>query len=123
MFSVNKLEEFLPRISLSLSVYLLKKGINPEKILLLSFTRKTVSDLEKRLHKIDSRLNAYTFHKLGKDITGKDYNDSITVKNTIRAILFSSVRTFHFAYCTFFYFFPFFSSLYQLLPSMHSLFY
>lgn len=70
--------------------YLLKKGINPEKILLLSFTRKTVSDLEKRLHKIDSRLNAYTFHKLGKDITGKDYNDSITVKNTIRAILFSS---------------------------------
>ena len=67
--------------------YLLKKGISPEKILLLSFTRKTVYDLEKRLQKLDSRLKACTFHKLGKDITGKEYNETITVKNTIRTIL------------------------------------
>lgn len=69
--------------------YLLKKGVNPERILLLSFTKKTVSDLEKRLKKINPKLKVYTFHKLGKDITGKEYDETITVANTIREILSS----------------------------------
>ena len=44
-----------------------KKNIDPEKILLLSFTRKTVEELNQRLHNLGLKTKATTFHKLGYD--------------------------------------------------------
>jgi DNA helicase-4 len=42
-----------------------KKKVNPDKILLLSFTNKTVDELNNRLQKLNLRVEATTFHKLG----------------------------------------------------------
>ena len=44
-----------------------KKNIDPEKILLLSFTRKTVEELNQRLCNLGLKTQATTFHKLGYD--------------------------------------------------------
>lgn len=44
------------------------KHVKPERILLMSYTRKTVEDLNDRLKKISSNAKATTFHKLGLDI-------------------------------------------------------
>ena len=44
-----------------------KKNIDPEKILLLSFTRKTVEELNDRLRNLRLKTQATTFHKLGYD--------------------------------------------------------
>ena len=44
------------------------KHVKPERILLMSYTRKTVEDLNDRLKKISSNVKATTFHKLGLDI-------------------------------------------------------
>ena len=49
--------------------YLLEdRRIKPEQILLLSFTRKTVSELNERLLKLNIEPVAKSFHKLGYDI-------------------------------------------------------
>lgn len=48
--------------------YLVEKGnIDPSKILLLSFTRKTVEELNQRLRNLGLKTKATTFHKLGYD--------------------------------------------------------
>ena len=44
-----------------------KKNIDPSKILLLSFTRKTVEELNQRLRNLGLKTKATTFHKLGYD--------------------------------------------------------
>lgn len=44
------------------------KKVRPERILLLSYTRKTVEDLNGRLRTVSSAARAITFHKLGLDI-------------------------------------------------------
>ena len=44
-----------------------KRNIDPSKILLLSFTRKTVEELNQRLRNLDLKTKATTFHKLGYD--------------------------------------------------------
>ena len=44
------------------------KKVRPERILLMSYTRKTVEDLNDRLKAIPSSARATTFHKLGLDI-------------------------------------------------------
>ncbi len=44
------------------------KNIRPDRILLMSYTRKTVSDLNDRLKAIPSDVRATTFHKLGLNI-------------------------------------------------------
>lgn len=49
-----------------------QKSIKPENILPLSFTKKTVDELNERLHAIGIGTKATTFHKLGYD-TIKDY--------------------------------------------------
>ncbi|MEO0037274.1 MAG: hypothetical protein RIQ59_485 [Bacteroidota bacterium] len=52
------------------------KNVEPENILLLSFTKKTVDELNERLIKMDIGARATTFHKLGYD----------TIKNHISTI-------------------------------------
>lgn len=45
------------------------KGITPEEILLISFSKKSVKELEERIiEKMGVDVKAMTFHKLGKDI-------------------------------------------------------
>ena len=44
-----------------------KRNVNPSKILLLSFTRKTVEELNQRLRNLGLKTKATTFHKLGYD--------------------------------------------------------
>ena len=57
--------------------YLVKVlGVKPEEILLLSFTRKSAVDMKLRVEKeIGSKMECYTFHKLGLDITKQELND------------------------------------------------
>lgn len=58
-----------------------KKNINPENILLLSFTKKTVEDLNKRITNIGLGTEATTFHKLGYDIIKKFQTKTPAVAN------------------------------------------
>lgn len=69
-----------------------KRGIDPSRILLISFTRKAANELSERMGK--AGLRGYTFHKLALDIIGHatgekpsicDDTDSI-VKNAYHAL-------------------------------------
>jgi len=55
-----------------------QKNVKPENILLLSFTKKTVGELNERLKNIGLDARATTFHKLGYD-TIKKYLASVPV--------------------------------------------
>jgi len=51
------------------AAYLLKRGILPQEILLIAFTRKSAGELEERINRnLASGIKARTFHKLGLDI-------------------------------------------------------
>lgn len=66
-----------------------QRGINPQDILLLSFTRKTVEELNDRLNKMGLATKATTFHKLGYDIL-KQYHLDIPVltnENTLEIVI------------------------------------
>lgn len=66
-----------------------QKQINPEDILLLSFTKKTVDELNVRLKNIELKVKATTFHKLGYDIIKKHQSVSpaVTNDNTLRKVI------------------------------------
>lgn len=66
--------------------YLLEnKNVKPENILLLSFTKKTVTELNERLQNMGLDTRATTFHKLGYDIIKKHDSGlpSIANENTL----------------------------------------
>lgn len=72
-----------------------QKNISPEDILLLSFTKKTVEELNERLSKIGLGTQATTFHKLGYDII-KKYHSSVPVitnENTISGVIKAYLET------------------------------
>lgn len=58
-----------------------KKNIKPESILLLSFTKKTVEELNERIKEIKIDIEATTFHKLGYDTIKKYIPSSPAVTN------------------------------------------
>ncbi|MGV1013286.1 MAG: UvrD-helicase domain-containing protein [Flavobacterium sp.] len=62
-----------------------QKNINPDNILLLSFTKKTVEDLNIRLNEMNLGVQATTFHKLGYNSIKKyDKNTpAVTNENTL----------------------------------------
>lgn len=72
-----------------------QKNVNPEDILLLSFTNKTVEDLNKRITALDLGTLAVTFHKLGYDIikTFKENIPVITNENTLRKVIANYLKT------------------------------
>jgi DNA helicase IV len=66
-----------------------QKNVKPENILLLSFTKKTVDELNERLKNIGLSASATTFHKLGYD-TIKKYQPNvpaITNENTLSKVV------------------------------------
>lgn len=66
-----------------------QKKVKPENILLLSFTKKTVDELNERLKSIGLGARATTFHKLGYD-TIKKYQPTIpaiTNENTLGKVV------------------------------------
>jgi DNA helicase IV len=70
--------------------YLLEqKNVKPENILLLSFTRKTVDELNERLKNIGLGARATTFHKLGYDTIKKHLSTvpTLTNENTLGNIV------------------------------------
>jgi len=66
-----------------------KKNIKPENILLLSFTKKTVDELNERITKMGLGTKATTFHKLGYDTIKKFQNHipAVTNENTLGRVI------------------------------------
>lgn len=50
------------------------KQVNPKNILVLSFTKETVNEMNIKLNDLNIYVNVYTFHKLGLHIIGNNYN-------------------------------------------------
>ena len=73
--------------------YLLKEEkVNPEDILLLSYSKKSADDLQTKISKIDERLNVGTFHKIGLDILKETQNKTFMVEDQYKAIIESYFR-------------------------------
>lgn len=72
-----------------------QKNISPKDILLLSFTKKTVEELNDRLEKIELGAEATTFHKLGYDIIKKYHPDipALTNENTLSKVIKEYLQT------------------------------
>lgn len=66
-----------------------KKNISPKEILLLSFTKKTVEELNERLKKMELEVEATTFHKLSYDVIKKhqSFIPSVTNENTLSSVI------------------------------------
>lgn len=66
-----------------------QKKVKPENILLLSFTKKTVDELNERLKNIKLDARATTFHKLGYDTIKKHQTilPAVTNENTLNKIV------------------------------------
>jgi DNA helicase-4 len=66
-----------------------QKNIKPHNILLMSFTKKTVEELNERLQKIGLGIQATTFHKLGYDIIKKYHSQTpaVTNENTLSKVI------------------------------------
>lgn len=68
--------------------YLLKeKHISPNDILLLSYSKKSATDLEKKVSKICGDLTVSTFHKLGLDILKFCQGRKLVVEDQYKAII------------------------------------
>lgn len=68
--------------------YLLKREkINPNDILLLSYSKKSADDLQNKISKIDSRLTVGTFHKIGLDILKETQNKVFMIEDQYKAII------------------------------------
>lgn len=72
--------------------YLLNKGIKPEDILLLSYSKKSADDLQSKIEKINNKLTVGTFHKIGLDILKKVEEKSLVVDSQYKSIIESYFR-------------------------------
>lgn len=66
-----------------------KKNVKPNHILLLSFTKKTVEELNQRLRQLELGIEATTFHKLGYDILKRHLSNTpaVTNENTLGNVI------------------------------------
>lgn len=68
--------------------YLLnRKGVDPNDILLLSYSRKSADDLEKKIKVIDKNIKVGTFHKVGLDILKEYYDKNFVIEEQFDAII------------------------------------
>lgn len=72
-----------------------QKNIQPDEILLLSFTQKTVAELNERLQKLNLGVQATTFHKLGYDTIKKFHAEipAVTNENTLSTVIREYLKT------------------------------
>ncbi|MFT3920035.1 UvrD-helicase domain-containing protein [Cloacibacterium sp.] len=72
-----------------------KKNISSKEILLLSFTKKTVEELNERLKKLELDVEATTFHKLSYDVIKKyqSFVPSVTNENTLSSVIKEYLKT------------------------------
>nr|WP_294779127.1 UvrD-helicase domain-containing protein [uncultured Flavobacterium sp.] len=72
-----------------------QKNISPDNILLLSFTQKTVEELNERLKKMELGAEATTFHKLGYGIIKKHLSEipAVTNENTLSGVIKAYLKT------------------------------
>ena len=76
------------------AAYLLKAGkLDPDKLLFLSYSKKSATDLDVRLKKVDPRLNASTFHALGLKIINDVEGMTPPVEDQFEAILLDYFRS------------------------------
>lgn len=61
--------------------------IQPEQILLLSYSKKSCDDLTIKINKINENLRVNTFHKLGLDILTKSNEKKQTIEEQFDAII------------------------------------
>lgn len=64
-----------------------KEGVSSSDILLLSYSKKSALDLEKKIKLIDKKVSVFTFHKLGLDILKNVYNKPFLVEEQYDAII------------------------------------
>lgn len=68
--------------------YLLEnKKVNPNDILLLSYSKKSADDLQTKISKINKDLTVGTFHKIGLEILKETKNKSFMVQDQYNAII------------------------------------
>ncbi len=67
--------------------YLLNNAVNPKDILLLSYSKKSADDLEKKAKNIDSNLTVGTFHKIGLKILEESSGKKFMVEDQFNAII------------------------------------
>lgn len=72
-----------------------KKNVDPKNILLLSFTKRTVEELNERITKIELGSRAITFHKLGYDTIIKFQPNfpTVTNENTLSNVIKEYLQT------------------------------
>ena len=74
--------------------YLLKANhLDPSKLLFLSYSKKSATDLDSRLKKVDLRLSASTFHALGLKIINDIEGMTPPVEDQFEAILLDYFRS------------------------------
>lgn len=62
-------------------LYLIKKGVNPQDILVLSFNKKIAKEIRERFACLELDIEASTFHKLGMDIYKQNQRDTTHIFN------------------------------------------
>ena len=68
--------------------YLLKcQNVNPSDILLLSYSKKSAEDLQKKVNRINDKLTVGTFHKIGLEILKETQNKTFMVEDQYKAII------------------------------------
>ena len=73
--------------------YLLNElHVDPKDILLLSYSKKSADDLQKKVSKINPELTVGTFHKLGLDILKETQNKTFAIEEQYKAIIESYFR-------------------------------
>ena len=76
-------------------IYLIRKGINPKDILVISFTNEASISLKNKLSKNKININVMTFHKLGRNILKKNnYPVLLVDKNDLEKIIDKHIRNY-----------------------------
>lgn len=69
-----------------------EQNVNPDDILLLSYSKKSADDLEQKVRKISDKLSVGTFHKIGLDILKDTQKKNLMVEEQYAAIIESYFR-------------------------------
>ena len=69
-----------------------KKSINPDRILIVSFTKKATDELRDRFHRLDIPVNIATFHSIGNTIIKE--RDNVQHKIVEQGFMYNVIKDF-----------------------------